>query len=76
MKLFVLALVALCVATLDASACDRRPVRTFLANHRPGIIIPKAAPTYYAPVAPAPQSYPTGGVIVQAGCTTGNCPIR
>lgn len=77
MKLFVLALVALCAATLDASACDRRPVRTFLANHRPGIIVPKAAPTYYALVTNAPQPYLTGGVIVQAGgCANGNCPIR
>jgi hypothetical protein len=84
MKTFVLALVALCAATLDASACDRRPVRTFIANHRPGIIIPKAAPTYYAPAATAPQqtapSFPTGGVIVVGytapGCANGNCPIR
>lgn len=75
MKKIVLCLAAIVLAALDASACDRRPVRTFIANHRPGILIPKAAPVY-APVQIAQPSYPTGGVIVQAGCTTGNCPIR
>ena len=66
MKAVVLSLVALCVATLDVSACGRRPVRTFIANHRPGIIIPK--PVYSAPpVAQSTTLYPTGGEIVAVG---------
>jgi hypothetical protein len=76
MRRLSLALAAIVLAALSSpvAACDG-PVRNFIRNHRPGIIVPKPTVVYSTPVQ-APATYPSGGVIVQTGgCTTGNCPL-